>query len=105
MESAFDERCIAKYAENFVSAELNLKQEHYWKTKEDFQDILRLCEPKRVRVDGLQSEIGRLKSALSAKDKEIVWMRDVIKDLAESKTELAINSNRCMDQMREYLLH
>merc|ERR1712087_151471 len=56
-------------------------------------------------VEAMRYEIGKLKSALNAKERELDWMREMISDLKESKTNLAIKSNRCMEQMREYLLH
>ena len=52
----------------------------------------------------MKEQIDDLKQEIKSKDEEIESLRRRIKELTESKTNLAINSNRSLNQMREYLL-
>ena len=52
----------------------------------------------------MQRKVDALERELQEKDEEIEKMRQQINDLTESKKQLAINSNLCLNQMRGYLL-
>ena len=52
----------------------------------------------------MQQQVNDLKNELKAKNAEIDRMKQEIQDLADSKANLAMNSNECLNQMRGYLL-
>merc|ERR1719242_2921115 len=58
----------------------------------------------QAHIEQMQQQVDDLKNELSQKNAEIDRMKKEIKELAESKKNLAINSNQCLNQMRGYLL-
>jgi len=52
----------------------------------------------------MKQQIDDLKDEIKEKNEEIKSLKNIIRELTESKTNLAINSNKSLNQMREYLL-
>ena len=51
----------------------------------------------------MQRRVNELDRQLKEKNDIISDMKQQIQELEKSKRELAINSSKCLDQMREYL--
>merc|ERR1719229_272956 len=58
----------------------------------------------QAHIEQMQQEMNELKDELNSKQQEIERMKEEIKQLTESKKTLAINSNLCLNQMRNYLV-
>merc|ERR1719384_529438 len=58
----------------------------------------------QAHIDQMQQQVDALKDELNKKNAEIDKMKKEIKELTESKNNLAINSNECLNQMRGYLV-
>eukprot|EP01084_Bolivina_argentea_P118923 210944_1 len=59
---------------------------------------------EQADIEQKQREIDTLKNELQQKNDEIERMKEEIQDLTESKKKLASNANKCLNQMRGYLL-
>merc|ERR1719203_660947 len=58
----------------------------------------------QAHMEQMQQQVNNLKDELAEKDALIDQLQMEIKQLAESKKKLAINSNLCLNQMRGYLV-
>mmetsp|Transcript_59581 Transcript_59581/g.94797 ORF Transcript_59581/g.94797 Transcript_59581/m.94797 type:complete len:165 (+) Transcript_59581:66-560(+) len=56
------------------------------------------------RVNDLQKQLSAKNEELTEKQKEIEIMQQEIKHLTQSKRQLVINSNLCLNEMRAYLV-
>eukprot|EP00486_Rosalina_sp_Unknown_P002529 CAMPEP_0201567388 /NCGR_PEP_ID=MMETSP0190_2-20130828/7890_1 /ASSEMBLY_ACC=CAM_ASM_000263 /TAXON_ID=37353 /ORGANISM="Rosalina sp." /LENGTH=259 /DNA_ID=CAMNT_0047987337 /DNA_START=57 /DNA_END=836 /DNA_ORIENTATION=+ len=54
-------------------------------------------------VEKMQRRVNRMDKELKDKENMIFQMKQQIEELERSKRELAINSSKCLDQMRHYL--
>ena len=52
----------------------------------------------------MQRKIERMTHELRQKEEEMERLKQTIENLEDSKRTLAINSNKCLNDMREYLL-
>ena len=54
-------------------------------------------------VEKMQRRVRQLDRELKEKEDMILRMKKQIEELEKSKRDLAINSSKCLDQMRNYL--
>ena len=52
----------------------------------------------------LQRKIEKMTAELQQKEEEMEKLKQMVANLEDSKRTLAINSNKCLNDMREYLL-
>eukprot|EP01083_Nonionella_stella_P065213 170674_1 len=63
-----------------------------------------MVDLEQAHVHQMQQKVEALKQELSTKNEQIDTLKQQIHDLTESKKNLALNSNQCLNQMRDYLL-
>merc|ERR1719203_1852438 len=72
--------------------------------KHNEQDEAQMGQLGQAHIEQMQQQVNNLKDELAEKDAMIDTLQMEIKQLAESKKKLAINSNLCLNQMRGYLV-
>mmetsp|Transcript_3337 Transcript_3337/g.2841 ORF Transcript_3337/g.2841 Transcript_3337/m.2841 type:complete len:280 (-) Transcript_3337:89-928(-) len=67
-------------------------------------DIANMDQLEKGYSQQLKRKIDRLEKALKDKDDEMDRLKEQMKNLEESKRKLAMNSSKCLNDMRGYLL-
>ena len=72
--------------------------------KEYAQEMKRKIKQMADELQQKDKEMERMTYKLQQKEEETERLKQVIANLEDSKRKLAINSNKCLNDMREYLL-
>eukprot|EP01084_Bolivina_argentea_P256312 431496_1 len=92
----FDKEDVAKISKNVMKkifAQKHNKQQYY-------QDN----QLQKGYVNHLKNTIDNIQTQINDKNKQIENMKQDIINLINSKNALAVNTNKCLNQMRRYLL-